>query len=567
MSKASIEVIKLEKQYAGKTLFDSISFKVNHGEKTALTGLNGCGKSTLLKIIASLECPDDGKVKTTPPKAKIGYLPQWIEFDEKTLGAVVEKAFQNAGVKEQWQKDVKTEEILTLTGLEDMALDFPTAKMSGGEKTRACLASLLTREPDFLLLDEPTNFLDIDGLKWMENLVKELKQGVLMVSHDRYFIDKTVSRVIEIDHGRLFEYSGGYTDYRRQKAQRTERHWSDYKAYKKERRRLKAVAQRHKDSAKYNESRTQNDQARRLAKKVAKKGKAVDKRIQQLEKVDKPRRNYMAGIKLNGSASSRIVARVEDVSKAYGERVLYDNVNFNIQAGQKIGIVGANGSGKTTLLKILMGEESPTSGSVNLLPKERIGYFSQLFEGLDPDTRVLNTLMDHSRMQKGEARQLLASFLFLGDSVFKTVDKLSIGERSRLVLACLKSVEPEVLILDEPTSHLDVDTTEILENALAEFSGTVLIVTHDRFLLDNVVSHLLVIENRQVAEYPGNYSYHTDKKNRETQQGQSKAAHDDERLLTECRLSQISAMLSRSDISDEQRTELNREFENLKSKM
>lgn len=505
---SSIEIKDVTKTLGERNLLDGVSFTVPGSETVGLVGLNGCGKSTLFKIITGIESPDFGVVKRIPANLKIGYLPQWIDPGELTVGDFIESAAHEAKIEEDWQKSLAIDSALDEVGLPGFPLNTSLKIISGGERTRIYIASLLIARPDCLLLDEPTNFLDIKGLAWMERFIKSFPGGVLLVSHDRYFLDRLVDRIVEIEYGALYEYSGNYTFYRQAKEARIEKQLGEFRSQQDEIRRLKALAQRQRQFGGKVEKETTNDYVRARGSKHSKTAKAIEKRIERMEPANKPKRNYLANVRFEGGTSSRIVAKVENLTKSFGSRILYKNVNFTIQAGERVGIIGDNGSGKTTLLNLIRGAAQPDSGSAYLLPCEKVGFFSQIFDDLGGDRTVLDTMIAESGLDAAESRQILAYFLFRRDDVFKKIKHLSIGERSRLVLAIIKGKEPEALILDEPTSHLDVDTTEILERALGEYKGTIIVVTHDRYLLDGLVERLISIEEQEVRDYPGNYSYY-----------------------------------------------------------
>ena len=590
MSKTLIEVNNLTKYIGGILLFEDISFSVSQGEKVGLVGLNGCGKSTLLKIIAGSSCNyascsttkenefeipeiESGNVRLVPSNMKIGFLPQLIEFQNENVGKILNKALDNSGIDEEWQRDIVLEDIVEKVQLSHLSPDHPASQLSGGEKTRLYMAKLLIMEPDFLLMDEPTNFLDVKGLEWIEAFVKNLNQGVLLVSHDRYFLDRVVDRIVELDYGSLYEYRGNYSFYRKAKEERIEKQWEEHRKYKEKVRQLRFQMQRIKQFAENKENSTVNDFVRGRAKIFARKAKAMETRIEKIPEVEKPRKDYMANIQFNGSTSSRIITRVENLSKSFGDRTLYSDVNFTVYAGERLGILGKNGSGKTTLLKILQDREEPTTGEVKMLDSHRVGYFSQVFEDLDEKSRIVDLVMDYTGFNLPEARQLLAHFLFMREEVFKEIKNLSVGERSRVAMACIKGKEPEVLILDEPTNHLDVDTTEILETALQDYRGTIIIVTHDRLLLNNLVEKLLVIEEEKLTVYPGNYNYYLQKKkdlefsNNEVSGNYIPAKQKQSKLLLECRIASLSAKLSGNSLSDEERTQLQEEFMTLKKEI
>jgi ATPase subunit of ABC transporter with duplicated ATPase domains len=515
MSRVSIEAHNLNKIIGAKVILDDVSFGIHHGEKTALVGLNGCGKSTLIKILAGIDSDYTGSVNLIPGNARIGYLPQWIEFPSVTIDSILDEALDEAGITQLWERDMVKSRVRDDVKLAGLNPDSFADKLSGGEKTRLYLACLLISEPDFLLLDEPTNFLDIAGLRWMEEFLRRIPQGVLMVSHDRHLIDKAADRVIELEDGKINDYPGNYSFYKAEKRAARERQNEEFRLQRLEIRRLKTLAAREKGFAKRAAKGPPPDKGSGTtdwgyigakAAKHDKKAKAIEKRIERMDKVERPRRNYMANIRFEGSVSSRIVARVENISKSFGVRILYKNVSFAVMAGEKVGILGANGSGKTVLLKILTGLEKPDEGTAFLIDSSRAGYFSQVFEGLNPELSAVEQVMHITGMNLWDSRQMLAFFMFFGEDVFKRTADLSIGEKSRLALACIRASNPEAIILDEPTNHLDVSTAEILENALGDYPGTIIIVTHDRFLLDALIKRLLIVENGEIISYPGNYS-------------------------------------------------------------
>jgi len=576
MSKVLIEVNNLTKTIGERILFDDISLAVAHGEKVGLVGLNGCGKSTLMNIIAGDGEYDSGAIRRIPRGVKIGHLPQWIEFREDRVIEILDNALDAAGVQEAWLRRLTINQVLEKVSLERISPDFPTKNLSGGERTRLYLAKLLTGDVDFFLLDEPTNFLDIGGLQWIEDFVKNMEQGVLLVSHDRYFLDRVADRIIEMDDGSMHEYSGNYSFYRKEKAERIEKQWEEHRRWKGDVRRLHFQVQRIKQFARNKEMESVNDFARSRAKILARKAKSMETRMNKLEKVEKPRKDYMASIRFDGSVSTRIVAQAENLTKQFGERLLYSDVNFTINAGENVGILGENGSGKTTLLRILQGRESSTTGTAKLLEDYRVGYFSQIFEEMDDNSIVVELVMDYTGFDMPEARQLLAYFVFTGEEVFKKIGNLSVGDKSRVALACIKGKEPEALILDEPTNHLDVNTTEILEGALADYGGTIIIVTHDRVLLDSLVQKLLVIENEKITAYPGNYSYYLEKKRRMKEDAISSGSGGgngnrdsarQKKLLLECRIAKLSGKLNNNNLSDEEKKAVAEEFSRLKAEL
>ncbi|MDQ7824333.1 MAG: ABC-F family ATP-binding cassette domain-containing protein [Candidatus Eremiobacteraeota bacterium] len=512
MSKSILEAKGLAKSFDSSMLLDEASFKVSYGEKVGLVGLNGCGKSTLMRILAGLEESDAGSVSLMPRGGRVGFLPQWPEIKTRTIGEHLGQSFPGPVPPPGWQAEALIKKALAETGLSHIPPGLDPSSLSGGERTRLSLAGLLLGEPDFLLLDEPTNFLDLEGLQWIEEFVKSHCQAMIIVSHDRFFLDAVVTRIVELERGSLNEYGGNYSFYRAAKAAALERQRADHAMQKHEIERLAERARQQRQFSNSVNSETTNDFYRARATRHSKTAKALEKRIAHMEKTDKPWQADQVSIRLQGTATSRVAAKAENIAKGYGGRPLFHQVNFTITAGEKVGIVGKNGSGKSTLLRILLGLERPDEGTAFLQDREKVGYFSQVFEEMNPGASLLEYMEAQGGLDRGEARRVLAFFLFRGDDVHKRISSLSVGEKTRLALACFNGSRKEVLILDEPTSHLDASTTEILEDALEPFDGTIIMVTHDRYMLDRIAARILAIEGGTVNEYRGNFSYYLEKR-------------------------------------------------------
>jgi ATP-binding cassette subfamily F protein 3 len=379
--------------------------------------------------------------------------------------------------------------------------------LSGGEKNRAALASVLLSEPNLLLLDEPTNHLDIEGTEWLEQYLAEFPGTVILVSHDRYFLDRVIHQVTELEDHKITRYVGNFSSYVVQKAQRMEKGLKEYEAQQEYVRR------------------TEDFIRRNIAGQKTKQAQSRRKTLEKLERLEKPKSKSK---KMNISFSptkrtSRALVWTENLSKSFDGKALFDKVNFSIERYDRVGLIGPNGCGKTTFLKILMGNESAVSGEVNVGSNLDVGYYDQKHEGLDVDNSVVEEIWKaNPRMLLGDLRSFLAKFLFRGDDIFRKVKSFSGGEQSRVVLAKLILSKPNFLILDEPTNHLDIASREVLENALAEFGGTLLVVSHDRYFLNKMVSRIYAFENGSLKEYLGNYSRYEEKKKEEREREKKK---------------------------------------------
>lgn len=527
---AIISTSNLSKSYGDRDLFLDIGFSLDDRERVALVGPNGCGKTTILKILAGQVEPDSGAVHRKQGLT-VGYLAQDVESDSDVRllhyavgltpellscaerlynieqenlhsSCVAEYADEYAELTHKFE-DIGGYElqagamaILSGLGFDESDLYKPIRYLSGGQKVRAALSRLLLESPDLLLLDEPTNHLDIRVCEWLQDYIINRYQGTaLIVSHDRYFMDKVVTRVIEMDNGSIYSWQGAYTAYAEAKQIKIEEQRKLYKLQQKEIARIEQAIQTLFSHRKF---------SRR------------DSKLKQLERIERisvsgPQKTIKAGFK-SADRSGAMVLKLEELSKGFGDKKLFDSVDYVLDRGKKVGVVGPNGSGKTTLLKIIAGIEQADSGYVELGHKVSFVYFAQEFTDLSPDNSVIDELLSDSDITAQQARDLLAQFLFIGDDAFKPVEVLSGGEKCRLALAKAIAGAPNLLILDEPTNHLDIASREILENALREYSGSVLTASHDRYLLDRVTDEIVEIEDGRFARYIGNYSDYRTKK-------------------------------------------------------
>ncbi len=526
-----VSLKNISKSYGTDLVLKDISWQIEEGRKIGLLGSNGAGKTTLFQIITGELEPDKGKVIRSR-NLKIGFLHQEYQLeDDLTLFDEMLKPF--SGLLKLHELLRKTEEDMSsaknsskllklygelqleyenkggysyenkiervLYGLGFKREDFNKSVniLSGGEKNRAALASVLLSEPNLLLLDEPTNHLDIEGTEWLEQYLSEFSGTVVLVSHDRYFLDRVISEVVELEDHCIERYVGNFSAYVEQKAKRVEKALKEFEAQK--------------DYI----LRTEDFIRRNIAGQKTKQAQSRRKALEKLEKLEKPKTKAKK-VKISFSQTqrtSRTLIWAESVSKKFEEMTLFENVNFSIERYDRVGLIGPNGCGKTTFLKILMGKEGLTSGEVGIGSNLDVGYYDQEHQGLDVESSVLDEVWKVSpRMLLSEMRSFLAKFLFRGDDVFREIKSFSGGEQSRVVLAKLILSKPNFLILDEPTNHLDIASREVLENALAEFGGTLLVVSHDRFFLNKIVSRIYAFEDGALKEYLGNYSYYEERK-------------------------------------------------------
>lgn len=530
---------QLSKMYGANLIFENISLEIHEGDRIGLVGRNGSGKTTLFKLLAQTESPDEGEVHVKKG-AKVGYLAQTPLFPEEvTVNDVLHKPFaemletekqMNKTAEEMggpaaadpkqlkrllekydtlqqsfernggYEIESNIQKVICGLGIEESFLDRPFTSLSGGEQTKVGLAAALLEEPDLLLLDEPTNHLDLASIEWLENFLRTYNGAVMVVSHDRYFLDQVVTRIFDLEDGKLTFYQGNYSDFVKEKEARLLAQFQQYQEQQKKIKKMKEAIKRLREWA--NRANPPNDGMHRRAS-------SMEKALERMEKINRPvleRRKI--GLELEaGKRSGRDVAVLEGVSKAFTGRTLFKDVDLLIRFQERTAIIGENGSGKSTLLQILLGQLEPDSGTSTLGSNVKAGYLSQAgLEGYDYET-VLEAFRDQVTMTEGNARHVLARFLFYGSHVFRKVRDLSGGERMRLRLAQLMYQDVNLLVLDEPTNHLDIDSREVLEEALADFEGTILAVSHDRYFLNKLFGHIYWLENHCLTRYEGNYDY------------------------------------------------------------
>ncbi|MGP1616980.1 ABC-F family ATP-binding cassette domain-containing protein [Peptostreptococcus stomatis] len=538
---------KVSKTFGVETILENISFSVNEGDKIGIVGVNGTGKTTLFKVITGILPHDRGEIFTSK-NCRLGYLEQNTNFySEKTIydevvsvfsdligaeeelrslehqiaslsdkggssGDQLKKTMDIYGKKyEEFEKNngyaYKSEVRGTLKGLgfSDEEMDKPVNVLSGGEKTRVLLAKLLLSKPSLLLLDEPTNHLDADAIEWLEGFLRSYEETIMIISHDRYFLDQSVNRIFEMENKNLTTYNGNYTDYQKQakinreiRLRQYENQQRDIKKQEESIERLKAYGRE------------------KHLKRARSKEKMLDK-VDRLEKPQELRKKARFNFVLRHHSGNDVL-KVQGLAKSFDDRKLFEGVDFDLYRGEKVALIGPNGVGKSTLFKIIMGDESQDHGDYKLGQGVDIAYFHQEQKSLNLENTIIDEVWDDNpHMTQTEVRNLLGAFLFEGEDVFKSIRSLSGGERARVAILKLILSRSNLLLLDEPTNHLDIDSKEVLEDALKEYEGTLLTISHDRYFLNTVVDRILVLKPDGVEEYLGNYEYYQNKKKQESE--------------------------------------------------
>lgn len=499
-----LTVDNITKSYGVRKIFDGASFFLQEGEKAGIIGINGTGKSTLLKIIAGLEETDDGTV-IKANHCLVRYLPQNPEFapEETVLEAVLRgnRVEENAGTIEA---DAKS--MLTKLGVTEF--DQPCGQLSGGQRKRLALVSVLLSPAEILLLDEPTNHLDNSMSDWLEEQLRSRKGAMIMVTHDRYFLDSVTDRILELDKGKIYSYDANYSGYLELKMQREEM------AQASEKKRLNIL-------------RNELAWVQRGARARSTKQKARLQRFEELKNVKGPVTDGKVELTSAASRLGRTTVEIENVSKSYGDKVLIRDFTYLFGKDDRVGFIGPNGSGKTTLMKMILGEVAPDSGHIEIGQTVKLGYYAQEIDDtmMHPEQRVIDYIRDVAEYiitEDGQitAARMLERFLFSGEDQYGQLGKLSGGERRRLQLCKVLMGAPNVLILDEPTNDLDIATLQVLEDYLDTFPGIVIVVSHDRYFLDRVVRRIFALEDTRMVQYEGGY---TDYANRKAAEGNTES--------------------------------------------
>ena len=529
----------IAKSFGVNAVLRDVSLTVQQGDRIGLVGVNGCGKSTLMRILAGLDAQDGGEISLVRG-LRVGYLAQqnmvtsgetvWNELQkvyeqvfamEKKLRELEDEMahahtdaqrfaqlsadydrltqrFEEAGGY-SWKSMVSG--VLNGLGFKPAQYDQCVDSLSGGEQTRLCLARLLLQKPDLLLLDEPTNHLDMETLQWLENYLAVYKGSVLVISHDRYFLDHVCTGIVEILMGSSEQYNGNYTRYIAQRQERFESRMRAYEIQQKEIERQQAIIARYRM---FNRE------------KSIRAAESREKALDRMEKLEKPVDER--AIRFSFEARRRTgedVLQLTEMSKSFGEKHLFHDLTLRVRAGDRVALIGPNGVGKSTLIKIIVGEELPDTGFIRYGSNVDIGYYDQHQSTLHADKTVLDEIWDRfPQMEQSNVRGALGMFLFTGDDVFKPIHTLSGGEKGRVALTALMLRKDNLLLLDEPTNHLDMDSREVLEDALTDFGGTIITVSHDRYFINRIANRIIEMQPDGVTEYIGNYDDYIERKNR-----------------------------------------------------
>ncbi|MEX5673376.1 MULTISPECIES: ribosomal protection-like ABC-F family protein [unclassified Staphylococcus] len=523
----------VSKKYVEETLFDNIKMTLNSGETIGLVGRNGEGKTTLLKLLAGIETPSLGVI-SWKKNVRIGYLNQIPDFEKNTsVYQCLKSVFQELNTI---SKQLETIENKMTEGIENIStlisrygelqtyyeenggyeidakirkvthglnivhlLETEWGNLSGGERTKVGLAQMLLKPTDLLLLDEPTNHLDFKSIEWLANYIESYKGAAVVVSHDRYFLDETVNQIMEIDQKTLHTYNGNYSYFVEEREKRLLTEFETYKTQQKKIKKMKASIK---------QLRTWASQAKPPNAAMYRRAKSMEKALNRIKRLEKP---TLDSKKMNmdleeGKRVSNRVIEMENVAKGYGY-LLFENVNMLIRRGEHVAIIGENGTGKSTLLKLVLGITSVDEGSIKTANNLKISYLSQHeFESDNNDT-LLNTIREKVNVSEDQARHILAHFMFYGKDVFKKVNDLSGGEKIRLKWAQIVNTDYNLLVLDEPTNHLDIDAKETIEDALLDYEGSIIAVSHDRYFLNKLFNTTYLLKDKTLEKFEGNYDY------------------------------------------------------------
>lgn len=532
---------QIQKTFGINTILDNITFHVEEREKAAIVGVNGAGKTTLFKILTGEMGADKGEIYLKKD-ASLAYLAQNQQIDtEKTIWQEMMTVFEKIHQQEQnlremenkmsslsgkdlsdhikkyaqaqqnfehndsYSYESRIKGVLKGLGFLEEDYNLPICQLSGGQKTRVYLSKLLLLKPDILLLDEPTNHLDISSIQWLEDFLKGYQGTVLLISHDRYFLDKIVTKVIEIENKKSSVYEGNYTFYSKQKEINRQ---IQQKAYEVQQKEIKHQEDVIKTLRAFNRE------------KSIKRAESREKALERMEKVEKPE-NLPTKMRLRLTpkiTSGNDVLKAEDLKKSFDTLQLFQNVNFDIKRGEKVAIIGPNGVGKSTLFKILLGKVRQDTGEIKIGTNVHIGYYDQEQQELEESKTIFQEIADaYPTMESGKIRNILAAFVFTGDDIYKTISSLSGGEKGRISLAKIMLSNANLLMLDEPTNHLDMYSKEILEDAINCYEGTVIYISHDRYFINKTAQKILELTPNGVNQYLGNYQYYLEKKQEQEQ--------------------------------------------------
>ncbi|MDD3223397.1 MAG: ABC-F family ATP-binding cassette domain-containing protein [Clostridium sp.] len=529
---------KIQKYYGANLVLDDITFEVKTGEKVGIVGQNGSGKSTLLKIIMGIENYESGKL-SIKKGATLGYLEQLPNYeDDYTALDVLNTAFEKVdSVHEKmkileskltkvdmynyeellrkysniqdlyerlggYNKEEKLSKILSGLKIDENFKNKFFSELSGGEKTTVILGKILLESPDILLLDEPSNHLDLEAMEWLESYLKNYKGEVIIVSHDRYFLDNVVNKIVEIEDKKSQTFSGNYTDYLKEKDKLLELLMHKFLDQQKKIKSMKDAIARLRDWG----NRSENE---KFFKRAASMQKALDK-IQRIDKPIKEKKKIIISSVTSERSGNEVIV-IKSLCKSYGEKMLLNKADLLVRNNERVALIGSNGSGKSTLIKILLGEINSDEGIAVLGSSIKLGYLAQNVKFKNEGNTILEEFRENIIITQGKAREYLARYMFFGEAVFKKVSSISGGERSRLMQAILMYNEVNFLILDEPTNHLDIDSRQQLEIFLKKFQGTIFFVSHDRYFINSIASRVVELSDGKLISYDGSYDYYKEK--------------------------------------------------------
>ena len=511
----NLNFVDLSKSYQGKAVFEKISGEINPEDKIGLIGVNGRGKTTLARLLAGQEVCETGKIKVSPAKGKVLYIEQYPVFTEHVT--VFEEIFRLASSGRGYAKDSETitKRVLNQVGLGEQKWGQRAVSLSGGEKTKLALCRAMVCDFDLLILDEPTNHLDLQSYAWLEDFVQKLSQPLLVISHDRFFLDRVVNKVWELTDQGLKAYEGNYSAYKGQQEIELTTITRDYEKQQAKIKSLKQMINERENWFKSaHKAAGQNDFYRAKAKKHTSVLKAKERELARLEKdkIEKPRKAVSPAFEIinksiTGQKFPPFLIQGKHITKGYGERSILQEVSFDIKRQDRIALIGANGVGKTTLLKTICGLEQDYSGTITINPSVKIGYFAQELDHLNQESTLLDEVLLAGSSTE-EARLLLACLLFRGDAVYKKIANLSMGERGRVAFAKLILSGANVLVLDEPTNYMDILSKEKIEEVLEEFGGVVVFVSHDRYFIQRLANRVFLLDNAKLHCYEGDYEYY-----------------------------------------------------------
>ncbi|MBS3680843.1 ABC-F family ATP-binding cassette domain-containing protein [Ornithinibacillus massiliensis] len=558
-----LKVNGLKKFMEATLVLEDVTFEAFDWDRIGIVGVNGSGKSTILKIIAGLEPMnyypgypqtssygyDEGVIQIVPNNSTTAYLEQMPEYPkglkvidilnlafeeidaiekqmrdleeqmEALQGTALEKALNKYSnvvqvfeLKGGYDRGEKLSKVCTGLKMDESFLNKEFDILSGGEKTTVILGKLLIHNPDILLLDEPTNHLDMESIEWLESYLKSYQGIVLIVSHDRYFLDHVATKIVEVEDKRSFSYKGNYSSFVSQKEENIRIQLEQYRQQQKKINAMESAVKDLRDWA----IRADNN-------KFFRRAVSIQKRLEKMERLDKPstdRKNMRLGFK-EVERSGKETIKATKLSKCYGEKVIFKEAELMVHYGERVGLIGPNGSGKTTFLKMLLGEEQPDTGEIKLGASVKVAYLPQKITFEEENRMLIEVFRENISILEGKAREYLAKFMFYKSSVYKRVRHLSGGERIRLKLAILLYQEINLLILDEPTNHLDIDSIEALEEALEDFQGTIFFISHDRYFINKLSDRIIVVEDYALKSYLGNYDYYKQEKEKISNQGVS----------------------------------------------